>query len=164
VRLSLWNSTANGPTIHPPDDTWVNMESQRNDVERGKPVPVPLCPPQIRYGLPWERTRASAVRSRRITAWAVQSALRQHNFLLNYHREELKMESVCSSERPPWTSSATWEPQIPHPASSSVHHFFPELATISQKLSSSTDAPALCSGRADSNLLLSWLTFPTKIG
>jgi hypothetical protein len=35
-----------------------------------KPVPVPLCPPQIPHGLTWERTRASAVRGRRLTTWA----------------------------------------------------------------------------------------------
>jgi BMFP domain-containing protein YqiC len=36
-----------------------------------KPVPVPLCPPQISYGLTWDRTRASVVRGRRLTAWAM---------------------------------------------------------------------------------------------
>jgi hypothetical protein len=32
---------------------------------------VPLCPPQISYGLIRDRTRASAVRGRRLTAWAM---------------------------------------------------------------------------------------------
>jgi hypothetical protein len=32
-----------------------------------KPVPVPLCPPQIPHGLARERTRASAVTDRRLT-------------------------------------------------------------------------------------------------
>jgi hypothetical protein len=36
-----------------------------------KPVPVPLCPPQIPHGLTWARTRASAVRGRRLTTWAM---------------------------------------------------------------------------------------------
>jgi hypothetical protein len=36
-----------------------------------KPVPVPLCPPQIPHGLPRARTRASAVRGRRLTTWAI---------------------------------------------------------------------------------------------
>jgi hypothetical protein len=35
------------------------------------PVPVPLCPPQIPHGLTRDRTRASAVRGRRLTAWAM---------------------------------------------------------------------------------------------
>jgi hypothetical protein len=33
-----------------------------------KPVPVPLCPPQISHGLTRDRTRASAVNGRRLTA------------------------------------------------------------------------------------------------
>jgi hypothetical protein len=36
-----------------------------------KPVPVPLCPPQISHGLIRDRTRAFAVRGRRLTAWAM---------------------------------------------------------------------------------------------
>jgi hypothetical protein len=35
-----------------------------------KPVPVPLCPPQIPHGLTRARTRASVVRGRRLTTWA----------------------------------------------------------------------------------------------
>jgi hypothetical protein len=35
---------------------------------RGKPSPVPLCPPQIPRDLIWARNRASAVASRRLTA------------------------------------------------------------------------------------------------
>jgi hypothetical protein len=33
-----------------------------------KPVPVPLCPLQISHGLTRDRTLASAVRGRRLTA------------------------------------------------------------------------------------------------
>jgi hypothetical protein len=36
-----------------------------------KPVPVPLCPPQIPHGLARDRTRASAVGGRRLTAWTM---------------------------------------------------------------------------------------------
>jgi hypothetical protein len=36
-----------------------------------KPAPVPLCPPQIPHGLTKARTRASAVRGRRLTTWAM---------------------------------------------------------------------------------------------
>jgi hypothetical protein len=38
---------------------------------RRKPVPVPLCPPQIPHDLTRARTRASAVGSRRLTVWAI---------------------------------------------------------------------------------------------
>jgi hypothetical protein len=53
-------------------------ERQWNDIWQGKteelgdkPVPVPLCPPQIPHGLIRARTRASAVRGRRLTTWAM---------------------------------------------------------------------------------------------
>jgi hypothetical protein len=36
-----------------------------------KPVPVPLCPPQTPHGLTRGRTRASALRGRRLTTWAM---------------------------------------------------------------------------------------------
>jgi hypothetical protein len=32
---------------------------------------VPLCPPQIPHDLAWDRTRAAAVESQRLTAWAM---------------------------------------------------------------------------------------------
>jgi hypothetical protein len=35
---------------------------------------VLLCPPQILHDLTWDRTRAVAVGSRRLTAWAVARA------------------------------------------------------------------------------------------
>jgi hypothetical protein len=35
----------------------------------GGAVPVPLCPPQILHGVTRDRTRASAVGGRRVTAW-----------------------------------------------------------------------------------------------
>jgi hypothetical protein len=75
--MSLWNWVSNEPFTHPPDDIWVNMEQRWNDNGRKteglreKPVPVSLCPPQIPPGLIWPRTRASTVRSRRLTAWAM---------------------------------------------------------------------------------------------
>jgi hypothetical protein len=36
-----------------------------------KPVPVPLCSPQTPHAFNRDRTRASAVRGRRLTAWAM---------------------------------------------------------------------------------------------
>jgi hypothetical protein len=35
------------------------------------PIPVPLCPPKIPHGPTRDRTRASAVRGQRLTAWAM---------------------------------------------------------------------------------------------
>jgi hypothetical protein len=42
-----------------------------NRSTRGKPVPVSLCPPQIPHGPTRDRTRSSAVRGWRLTAWAM---------------------------------------------------------------------------------------------
>jgi hypothetical protein len=36
-----------------------------------KPAPAPLCPLQIPRDLAWDRIRAAAVRSQRLTAWAM---------------------------------------------------------------------------------------------
>jgi hypothetical protein len=51
------------------------MEHRWNELDRGKPkysgkksVSVPLCLPQIPHGLTRDRTRASTVRGRRLTA------------------------------------------------------------------------------------------------
>jgi hypothetical protein len=84
-----------------------------------KPVPVPLCPPQIRRGLARDRTRASAVKDRRQTAWAMARPTLDYTLLLltpcrivNWHQlslpnhvfayldiiATLKMEVACSSE------------------------------------------------------------------
>jgi hypothetical protein len=47
-----------------------------------KPVPVPLCPQQIPHGLTQARTRASAVRVRRLTTWAMARPFRYVTKLL----------------------------------------------------------------------------------
>jgi hypothetical protein len=49
---------------------WSETEGE-TEVLGEKPVPVPLCPPQIPHGLTWDRTLASAVGGRRLTAWAM---------------------------------------------------------------------------------------------
>ena len=43
------------------------MVQGKTEVLREKPVPAPLRPPHISYGLAWDRTQTSAVRSRRLT-------------------------------------------------------------------------------------------------
>jgi hypothetical protein len=42
-----------------------------NRSNRRKPAPVPLCPPYIAHDLTWTRTRAAAVESQQLTAWAM---------------------------------------------------------------------------------------------
>jgi hypothetical protein len=46
---------------------WQGKPEKRGE----KPVPVPLCPPQISRGLSRARTRASAVGGRQQTVWAM---------------------------------------------------------------------------------------------
>jgi hypothetical protein len=60
------------------------MEHRWNEIDRGKtevlgenPIPVPLCPPQIPHGPTLDRTRASAARGRRLTAWAMARPLKR---------------------------------------------------------------------------------------
>jgi hypothetical protein len=43
---------------------------------RRKPTPAPLCPPQIPLGQTWVWTRAAAVGSQRLTAWAMARPMR----------------------------------------------------------------------------------------
>jgi hypothetical protein len=38
---------------------------------RRKPAPAPLCPPQIPHNQTWAWTRAAALGSQRLTAWAM---------------------------------------------------------------------------------------------
>jgi hypothetical protein len=45
--------------------------SRGNRSTRRKPAPMPLCPPQIPHDLTWAGSRAAAVGSRRVTAWAM---------------------------------------------------------------------------------------------
>jgi hypothetical protein len=49
----------------------------KTEILRDKPVPVSLCPPQIPHGLTWDRTRASTVGDRWLTAWAMARPLWQ---------------------------------------------------------------------------------------
>jgi hypothetical protein len=43
-----------------------------------KPAPVPLCPPQIPHDLTRARSRAAAVRSRRLSARAMARSVRRN--------------------------------------------------------------------------------------
>jgi len=52
-------------------DEWVEWFWQgKTEILGENPVLVSLCPPQIPHILAWNRTRALAVRGRRLTAWA----------------------------------------------------------------------------------------------
>jgi hypothetical protein len=47
---------------------WNEIDRKETEVCGEKPVPVSICPPQIPHGLALDRTRASAMGDRRLTA------------------------------------------------------------------------------------------------
>jgi hypothetical protein len=62
--IVFWPFRSNGAPVE-----W-NWQGKAEELGE-KPVPVPLCPPQIPRRLTRDRTRASAVGGRRLTAWAM---------------------------------------------------------------------------------------------
>jgi hypothetical protein len=82
----------------------------KTEVLGEKPVPVPLRPQLIPHGLARDRTRASAVRGRRLTAWAMLYDL-QHASGLNKFRFPCIRDiaqgatSVTALE---WSAAAEW--------------------------------------------------------
>jgi hypothetical protein len=70
---SLGKSATNWPTVRAPSDCedgeFGRMKiGSENRSTRRKPVPAPLCPPQIPLDQTRSRTRAAAVGSQRLTA------------------------------------------------------------------------------------------------
>jgi hypothetical protein len=75
VRLSPLGTSVTVGLLYQPrmiDDDYGAVGGMRigrgNRSNRRKSAPVPLCPPQIPHDLTWDRTRAAAVGSQRLTA------------------------------------------------------------------------------------------------
>jgi hypothetical protein len=73
VRLSPLGTVATSGLLYQPqmiDDVDCG-EIGGMKIGRGKPAPAPLCPPQTPHDQTRARTRAAAVGSQRLTAWAM---------------------------------------------------------------------------------------------
>jgi hypothetical protein len=78
---------------------WNDTDRRKTEELGQKPVPVPLCSPQIPHGLTRARTRASAVRGRRLTTRAMARPRRPlhsehflilHNGILSWLLDSMK--------------------------------------------------------------------------
>jgi hypothetical protein len=84
---------------------------------RKKPAPLPVSPPQIPHDLTWARTRAAAVGSQRLTAWAM-ARLQLWSFcssgslykIICWSRH-ISEERICVSEKLQEGTSARYEHQ-----------------------------------------------------
>jgi hypothetical protein len=67
---------------------------------RRKPAPTPLCPPQIPHDQTQARTRAAAVESQRLTAWAMAQPkhllVSSSTFDFSQHQEIIIMPFCCA--------------------------------------------------------------------
>jgi hypothetical protein len=77
VKRRFLTAATNRPVVYPPWDIWVwratvewYWQGKTKELEE-RPVPMPLCPPQIPHGLTRTRNRASGLRGQRLTAWAM---------------------------------------------------------------------------------------------
>jgi hypothetical protein len=73
VKLCLWTVDTNRPIFHPPNEKWVlrasvewHWQGNTKQLEE-KPVPVPVCSPQIPHELTW----APVLTGQWLTAWAI---------------------------------------------------------------------------------------------
>jgi hypothetical protein len=77
-------------------------ESHGKTEELGKrPIPVPLCPPQIPHGMTRAWTRVSEIRCRRLTTWAIARSPGQLRLgTTTFHGRVLKSTACVVPKRP----------------------------------------------------------------
>jgi hypothetical protein len=80
------------------------ISGRENRSTQRKPAPVPLCLPQIPYDLILARTRAAAVGSRRLSAWATARPLSQHLSADSNVIDGLKLQNWTRFSRAPSSS------------------------------------------------------------
>jgi hypothetical protein len=78
-----------------------------------KPVPVPLCPPQIPHGLTRAWTWASAVRGRRLTTWAMPRPTGSY-WSSTSVADSPQLPDLPEADQSGWHSGGDAEPLILH--------------------------------------------------
>jgi hypothetical protein len=104
VRLCLCGTAAaNGPTVHPPDDTWVNIEQRWNDTDRENwRTRRKICPSAtLSTTNPKWTNGASAVRDRRLNTWAMaRPFILKPNVMNLKHSSALNLDRTLTTSRP----------------------------------------------------------------
>jgi hypothetical protein len=102
VRQCLWSAATSGPIVCRPGDIWVwramverNWQAKKQRTWK-KPVPVPLCPPQIQHGLTWEWTQVSMVRGWRLTAWTMAQPNIQSSYFHDRSKSGCPLSCLCT--------------------------------------------------------------------
>jgi hypothetical protein len=76
------------------------LTGENRRTRKKKPVPVPLCPPQIPHGLTRARTGDSAVGGRRLTTWAMARSVQ--------HLTQWNIITVASFRKNVYLSDEIW--------------------------------------------------------
>jgi hypothetical protein len=80
-----------------------------NRSTRRKPAPVPLCPP---HDLTWDRTRAAAVGSQRLTTWAMaRTSMRSYLVVKNgsSYKNDFAFSNIVSNKMRRWSWIVIWK-------------------------------------------------------
>jgi hypothetical protein len=106
----LGTSATEWPILSAPVDydngKFVGMQIGRgNRSTRRKPTPAPLCPPQIPLDQTRVWTRAAAVGSQRLTAWAMTRQFHQSYVLPNSRHTEIRWNGI--KQHSPYIPSVT---------------------------------------------------------
>jgi hypothetical protein len=113
-------------------DKSVSMEHWWNDIDRRKPLPVPLCPPQVPRGLAWDWSWASAVGGQQLTSWDMAG----HSGVIARWSHQLWYLKVIISNN--WIQHVTW--------------LFYGATVVSNRTFFSTEMPAFKIGRTGASV------------
>jgi hypothetical protein len=110
----LGTAATNRPIVPAPDDyddgEIGGLSGRGNRSSRRKPAPVPLCPPQTPHAAR-TRTRAAAMGSQRLTAWATARPIlwSQNKFLISVGNScrPIFVIHCFSSDAGPWHPCST---------------------------------------------------------